>query len=118
MSRWSVGRSDMTVGSHLRPPEVGVRSRLVEQFVVRAPLDDNARLHDEDLVDRLEAGQPMGDEDQRASHGHIQEVGRERIGGCRIEVLAWFVEHEHREVGQEGTGDDQPLALPPDTRIP
>ena len=58
-------------------------------------------------------GQPVGDEDQRASRGHIQEVGRERIGGCRIEVLGRFVEHEHREVGQEGTGHDQPLALPP-----
>ena len=49
----------MTLGSHLLPPEVGVRSRLVEQFVVRASLDDTAGLHDEDLVDRLEA-RPAG----------------------------------------------------------
>ena len=44
--------------------------------------------------------------------GDGQEVDRESIGGCRIEVLRRLVEDEDGELGQQGAGHRHPLALP------
>ena len=76
-------------------------------------LDHAAVLHDEDLVDGLEPSETVGDEDERASVGHVQEIGGERVGGRGFEVFGRFVEYEHREVGQQGSGHGQTLALTP-----
>ena len=51
------------------PPTTGreYRAALAEQLVVGAPLDHPALVHHQDLVDRLETGQPVGDQYQRAA---------------------------------------------------
>ena len=78
-----------------------------------APLNDGARLHDQDLVDRLEAGQPMRDEYDRAPCGCPEEVGGQGIGAGKVEVFAWLVQDEDREVGQQSPRHGHPLALTP-----
>ena len=59
----------------------------------------------------FESGQPVGDEQGRPTLGHGQEVGGQRVGGRRLEVLRRLVEHQDREVGQQRAGDGDPLAL-------
>ena len=107
------GQSGVALGPHLLPPEVGVAPRLGEQFLVGPLLNHAAVLHDEDLVDGLEPSETVGDEEERASIGHVQEIGRERVGGRGFEMFGRFVEYEHREVGQQGSGHGQTLALTP-----
>ena len=53
----------------------------------------------------------MGDEDERATVGDAKQIGGERVGGREVEMLGRLVEHEHREVGQQGPGHRDPLAL-------
>ena len=47
----------------LVPPQAGVAAAGGEQLVVGAALDDPAAVQDQDLVDALQAGQAVGDED-------------------------------------------------------
>ena len=88
MWKWFFGPSGVALGPHLLPPEVGVTPRLVEQFVVGPSLDHPTLLQDQDLVHGFEPGQTVGDEDERVSDGHVQEIGRERVGGRRLEVTS------------------------------
>ncbi len=60
---------------------------------------------------RLQTGQAVGDEDQRAALGDLQQVGGEGVGGRRVEVLGRLVQHQDAEVGQQGPGHGHPLAL-------
>ena len=76
-----------------------------------APLDDPAGFDDDDLVDSLEAGQPVSDEQRGATLGEGQQVGGQGVGGVGVEVLRRLVEHEDGEVGQERPRDGHALAL-------
>ena len=77
-----------------------------------ASFDDPPPVEDDDLVHPLQPGQPVGDEQGGATFGEGEQVGRQRVGGGWIEVLAGLVEHQDGEVGQQGAGDGDPLALP------
>ena len=48
----------------------------------------------------------------RAALGEGQQVGGEGVGRRGVEVLGRLVEHEDGEVGQQGAGHRDPLALP------
>ena len=53
----------------------------------------------------------MRDQQRRAALGRCKKVRDERVRGLRVEMLAWFVEDEDREVGEQRTGNRDPLTL-------
>ena len=53
----------------------------------------------------------MGDEQRRAALGELEEVGRQGVGRGRVEVLGRLVEDENGELGQQGAGQRDALAL-------
>ena len=78
---------------------------------MRAALDNDAAFEDDDLVYSLQGREPVGDEERSVSFGHGKQVGHERVGGRRLEVLGRLVEQEDREPGKQGAGHRDPLAL-------
>ena len=76
-----------------------------------AALRDRAPVEDDDLVHLRQARQPVRDEQGGAAFGKSEQVGGQRVRRRGIEVLAGLVEHQDREVGQQGAGDGDPLAL-------
>ena len=75
--------------------------------------DDPALVEHEHLVDGVESGQSVGDQQDRLLRGGIEHVGHDRVGGRRVEVLARLIEHQHRELGDQRTGRGEPLTLAP-----
>ena len=53
----------------------------------------------------------MGDQEHRPVVRGVEDVPDEGLGGRRIEVGRGLVEEKHRRIGEERTGDDEPLAL-------
>ena len=76
-----------------------------------AVLDDPPGLDDEDLVGRPDRGQPVGDDDGRATGERLaQRLLDGRLGG-RVEVRGGLVEDDDARPGEQQAGDRQPLTL-------
>ena len=108
----SVGRSDVALGPHLVPPQVGVaagsgraarRGSPARPPVLRPSTSISS-------TDSRPARRWVIRTSERPSV-HVEQVSGERVCGSRLEVLGRLVEHQHREVGQQGPSYRQPLAL-------
>ncbi len=76
-----------------------------------APFDDASVGQEDDLVDLFETAQAVRDEQRAAAFGQCKQIRGERVRRGRVQVLGRLVEHEQREVGQQRSGDRDPLAL-------
>jgi hypothetical protein len=94
------------------PPQGGVAAASGKKGLVGAALHDPTVVEDDDLVHLLQPRQPVGDEKRGAAFRELTQVSGQRVGGRGVEVLARLVEDQHREVGEQGAGDSDPLALP------
>jgi hypothetical protein len=83
-----------------------------EQLSVGATLDDAALVEDEDLVDPVQAGEPVGDQQRGLSGGRVEQVVEQCALGGWIEIGGRLIQHEQRPVGQEGAGERDALARP------
>ena len=104
--------STRPVVHQLVPPQAGVAAAGAHEVGVGAAFDDASLVEDDDLVDLVQARQAVGDEEGRAALGEGEQVGGEGVGGRGVEVLGRLVEDEDGEVGQEGAGHADALALP------
>jgi hypothetical protein len=98
-------------GGLLALPEGAVGAGAVQEVGVGAPVGDAAPVQDDDLVDGLQTGEPVGDQERRPALGGGEEVGGQLVGGRDVEVLRGLVEEEDGEVGEEGAGQCDALAL-------
>ena len=79
---------------------------------VRAPRSTTRPcIEHDDFVDLFQAVQPVGDQQEWPAVGGRQQVVGERRGGSGVEVGGGFVQHQQREVGEQGAGQDEPLPL-------
>ncbi len=91
--------------------ELGIAPVGGEQVAVRAALGDATGLDHQDLVGVHDRRQPVGDDDGRAA---LQRCGQ---GGLniglrgRVEVRGRLVEDHDPRLGEQESGDRQPLAL-------
>lgn len=77
-----------------------------------AALDDSPAVHHEDLVDGLEARQPVRDDEGRPVATGLQQTRHQRGRPRRVEVLGRLVQHPNGSVRQQRPRDHQALALP------
>ena len=78
----------------------------------RAALDHPAAVEDQDLVERVQAVQPVGDEDDGAGRaGGDQCGGQHLVGGGGVEPLGRLVEHEHVRAQEQRPGQRESLPL-------
>ena len=73
--------------------------------------DDPTAAKDEDLVDLIEPVQIVGDEHDAASGGGGEKIPGEGAAAVRVQVSGWFVEYQHRWIGQQGASQGDPLTL-------
>jgi len=76
---------------------------------VAALLGDSAVVEHHDLVDLVEAVAFVGDEQDGAAFGGVQQVRGERLAAVRVDVGSWLVEDEQRGVGEERARQRQAL---------
>ncbi len=93
------------------PPQTGVASAGGHELDVAAPFDDVSLVEDDDLVNLVQAPEAVGDEQGRVALGELEKVGGEGVGRRRVEVLGRLVEDENRELGEQGAGQRDALAL-------
>jgi hypothetical protein len=90
-------------------PHSLVRSARVAERPVVALFGDPAVVEHHDLVDLVESVGFVGDEQDSAAFGGVQQVGGERPAAVRVEVGGGFIENEQRRAGEERAGQRQAL---------
>ena len=58
---------------------------------MRAALEHPPMVEHDHFVELLQLGQPVGDQQHALLARTGQQVGEDRVGGGRVEVLAWLV---------------------------
>ena len=70
-------------------------------------------VEEHDLVHQVEPDRLVGDPQDRAGLGGVEELVRELDGRGVVEVGGGLVEHQHRLLGQQGARDREPCPLTP-----
>src|SRR3984885_7230969 len=78
---------------------------------VRAPLQDQATLHHQDLISPADGRQPVGDHKRSASLHQVAQAILNHGLRLRIERRSRFIEDENARVGQNRTRNRKPLTL-------
>src|SRR5215469_16514062 len=92
-------------------PHPLVRPAGVAELLMTAALGDPAPVKHQDLVDPVEPVALVGDEQDGAALGGLQQVRGERLASLRVEVGGGLVEYQESRVGEEGAGEREALPL-------
>ena len=79
---------------------------------MRAVLHDLAVVDVEDLVRVLDGGQPVGDDEARATLEQMPQAGLQRLLGAGVDVRGRLVQNQDARVGEQHTRERDELALP------
>ena len=99
-------------------PQPSISSIRGKQFVVGAAFGDPAVVEHDDLVGSGDGVQSMSDHQHRTVSGQPVERLLDKVFRFRIGVRCGLVEDEDRCVGEDGTGDGEPLPFPPESPLP
>src|SRR5690242_15345369 len=92
--------------------EVVVAASEGVQTLVRASLDDTARLDDQDLIRTSDGREAVRDDKRRTSaHQVLQPFLNQRFG-FGVEAGSGFIEDENARIGENGARDGDALFLP------
>ena len=72
--------------------------------MVRAALGHPAMVEDDDLVEPVESFQLVGDEQEGAAAGGVEQIGDHRGAGFRVEVGGGLVDDQQRRIGEQRPG--------------
>ena len=97
--------------SELRLVELRVEAALFEKLLVRALLDDPARVHDEDDVRILNGGEAVRDDEARPALHELGEGVLHQFFRARIDVARRLVENEHGRAADHDARHAQELFL-------
>src|SRR5438309_10560194 len=92
--------------------ELEIRAGRRIEGLVRAPLDDSARFHHQDVIRSAGRGQSMGDHKRGAS---LHQIGKPllnqslRLG---VEARSGLVQNQNSWIGKNGARDGNSLPLP------
>ena len=101
----------VVAGGELGVVQFGVETARGEQLLVAALLHDVAVAHNQDEIGRADGGEPMRDDEGRASrHEPVHGLLDAQLG-ARVHRRGGLVQNEHAAVGQKGPGDGDELAL-------
>src|SRR5438034_1253975 len=105
-----------------RPALKLVRVRITplpqEQFLVRSALDDFALLEHQNAIRPPRGGEPVRDDEGRASAGQTLQRVEDQSLRFRIQRAGGLVEDEDRRVPQKRACEGEPLALAAGQRRP
>jgi hypothetical protein len=83
----------------------------LDELGVRAPLGHPAVVEHDDLVDGVQAVQFVGDQQGGPAGRGRQQIRGQRAAVGRVQVRGGLVQDEQGRVGQQRTGQREPLAL-------
>ena len=83
----------------------------LQQFLVRAVLDQLPSIDDIDPMRRTDRAQPMGNDDDRAAFADLRHVLLNDRFGFIVQRAGGFIENENARVGHQRAGNRNPLAL-------
>ena len=95
----------------LAAPELGIDAAVLDQFLMRARLDDPALVEDDKPVHLGQRRQAMRNGDHRLAVHQREEVFLDRRFHFGIERRGRLVEHQNRRVLEQDAGDSDALAL-------
>src|SRR6185437_8180574 len=98
-------------GAELQAMQLRVDTAPRKKLGVRARLQDDTRIQNDDPVSLLDRRQPMGDDKGRAVANQLRQGGLDVPLGLGIERRGGLVEDENRSVFQKRPGDGDALAL-------
>lgn len=89
--------------------QVGVGAGLVGHILVGSPLGDPAIVHDDNFVGIADGGEPVGDDEGRATAA--AQIVVNFLFDERVEGAGGFIEEEDGRISGEGAGDLHSLGL-------
>ena len=104
--------------NRLRAAKLREASAASKQLGVGAAFEHAAAFEHEHLVDLLEPGQTVRDQQRRAVSRDGEQVGDDRVGRRRIEMLAGLVEDQHGKSASRARAIARRCRCPPDIRAP
>ncbi len=91
--------------------QTGESTVVADEIGPIAVLDDATMIEDHDLVDRVQRGQSMGDDQRRATPHQIDDGRLEAPFGLRVDTSGRLIEHEQVGVTQPHASERQKLRL-------
>ena len=83
---------------------------------VRALLGDPAVLEHQDAVEAHQRGEAVGDQHDGAA-GVVEDAAQDGVAVVDGQPFDRFVQEQHVRVGEQGAGQEQPLALAAGQRV-
>src|SRR5205085_6741646 len=105
------GPSRRAVCRSLEIEQFGAVAGSVDELVVAPLLDQRALLEHVDAVGEADAGEPVGDGQDRLGAGQGSHPLEQLLFHPGIQGRGGLVEHEHGRVGEEGPGQGEALPL-------
>ena len=85
-------------------PHPLIQPACVAELLLGASFGDLAAIECHDLVDLVEPVGLVGDEQDGAAFGGLQQIGGQRLAGVAVGVGGGFVDDQQRRVGEERAG--------------